>query len=200
LRDNIIEFSLSDVIVFTICLINEFVMIVFYSKMTRKGKPMKKMIPVYTFHRATVYDSQTIAMMHTELLNEMPTALSQRSRNLQRENVRLFFTFDNLARFNAWIAGHKDLPVSVCCLSTLYVAPTARYPQGIISHLNTLYTKPNHRRQGLAAQLLHRAVEDARMSVSDALVASPPQHLRTFFQKFGFEAEPDGMHCMFREG
>lgn len=161
---------------------------------------MKKTIPVYTFHRATVYDSQTIGLMHTELLNELGSDLPKRNKNLQRENIRLFFTFDNLARFRAWIAKHKDMPVSVCCMSTLYVAPTTQLPQGIISYLNTLYTKPNHRRQGLAAQLLHRAVEDARTSVCDTVIASPPKHLHTFFQRYGFEAESDCMRCPLMEG
>jgi GNAT superfamily N-acetyltransferase len=64
--------------------------------------------------------------------------------------------------FVSWIALDGDKLIGTSGMSFVEKPPYFGCPSGKIGLLSSMYTNPDYRRMGIAKELLHRVVEDAR--------------------------------------
>lgn len=64
--------------------------------------------------------------------------------------------------FVSWLAFDGDRIVGTSGMSFVEKPPYFTCPTGRIGLLNSMFTDPNYRRMGIARELLHRVVEEAR--------------------------------------
>ena len=64
--------------------------------------------------------------------------------------------------FVSWLAFDGDRIVGTSGMSFVEKPPYFTCPTGRIGLLNSMFTDPNYRRRGIARELLHRVVEEAR--------------------------------------
>ena len=64
--------------------------------------------------------------------------------------------------FVAWLAFHEDKIVGTSGMSFVEKLPYFSCPSGKIGFLSSMYTDPDYRRKGIAKELLHKVVEEAR--------------------------------------
>ena len=65
--------------------------------------------------------------------------------------------------FISWIALDKGRIIGTSGMSFVEKPPYFGCPSGKIGLLSSMYTNPNYRRMGIAKELLHRVVEEARI-------------------------------------
>ena len=64
--------------------------------------------------------------------------------------------------FVSWLAMDGDKIVGTSGMSFVEKSPYFSCPTGKLGLLSSMYTDPNYRRMGIAKELLHRVVEEAR--------------------------------------
>ena len=64
--------------------------------------------------------------------------------------------------FVSWLAMDGDKIIGTSGMSFVEKPPYFSCPSGKLGLLSSMYTDPNYRRMGIAKELLHRVVEEAR--------------------------------------
>ena len=104
---------------------------------------------------------------------DLPVYISMRLKQLREEGAQeetdigpalLDYYHRHMAdgTFVAWIALEGDEVIGTSGMSFVERPPHFRCPNGKIGILTSMFTSPYYRRQGIARELLHRVVEEAR--------------------------------------
>ena len=118
-----------------------------------------------TYRKLTKEDLDTFIQMRITQLTEEYTDVGQKDtedidlRAALEEYYEKHLT-DNT--FVSWLALEGDKIIGTSGMSFVEKPPYFTCPTGRLGLLSSMFTDPNYRRMGIAKELLHRVVEEAR--------------------------------------
>lgn len=85
--------------------------------------------------------------------------------------------------------------VAIGCATLCYtdVMPTLSHPTGKRAHLINVYTKPEYRRQGVAAQMVKMLIDEAKRRGVTEISLDATESGRPLYEKLGFIASDECM-------
>jgi GNAT superfamily N-acetyltransferase len=93
--------------------------------------------------------------------------------------------------FAAWIAEKEGEPVGGVGLLWERVPPTVRNLSGRQAYILAAYVTPDHRREGIAHQLIEAAIKHARANGADVVSLHYSPAGKGLYEKFGFVESPE---------
>lgn len=93
--------------------------------------------------------------------------------------------------FVAWIAEKAGEPVGGVALLWERVPPTVRNLSGRQAYILAAYVRPEHRREGIAHQLIETAITYARANGADVISLHYSPAGKGLYEKFGFVESPE---------
>ena len=105
-----------------------------------------------------------INMRITQLTEEYTSEGREVPKDVDLKAALLDFYHKHMAdgTFVSWLAMDGDKIIGTSGMSFVEKPPYFTCPTGRIGLLNSMFTDPNYRRRGIARELLHRVVEEAR--------------------------------------
>ena len=88
--------------------------------------------------------------------------------------------------FVSWLAFDKDKIVGTSGMSFVEKPPYFSCPSGKIGLLSSMFTDPDYRRKGIAKELLHRVVEEARKCGCGAVQITASEMGVKLYTAYGF--------------
>jgi len=139
-----------------------------------------------TYRIATLADAQALACMRCTFLLDAHDITSQAVAEM--EPILLAYFMAALAdnSFVAWLALNGEEIVATSGLSFSLVPPSYSNQSGKVAYIMNMYTLPEYRRQGIAAELLQRTVEAARARGYKKITLHATDMGRPLYEKFGF--------------
>lgn len=85
--------------------------------------------------------------------------------------------------------------MAVACATLCYIEmmPTFAHPTGKRAHLMNVYTKEAFRRQGIAAEMLHKLIREARAKGVTEISLDATESGRPLYEKLGFQQSEECM-------
>ncbi len=105
-----------------------------------------------------------INMRITQLTEEYTSEGREVPKDVDLKAALLDFYHKHMAdgTFVSWLAMDGDKVIGTSGMSFVEKPPYFTCPSGRLGLLSSMYTDPNYRRMGIARELLHRVVEEAR--------------------------------------
>ena len=105
-----------------------------------------------------------INMRITQLTEEYTSEGREVPKDVDLKTALLDFYHKHMAdgTFVSWLAMDGDKIIGTSGMSFVEKPPYFTCPTGRLGLLSSMYTDPNYRRLGIARELLHRVVEEAR--------------------------------------
>ena len=105
-----------------------------------------------------------INMRITQLTEEYTSEGREVPKDVDLKVALLDFYHKHMAdgTFVSWLAMDGDKIIGTSGMSFVEKPPYFTCPSGRLGLLSSMYTDPNYRRMGIARELLHRVVEEAR--------------------------------------
>ena len=105
-----------------------------------------------------------INMRITQLTEEYTSEGREVPKDVNLKAALLDFYHKHMAdgTFVSWLAMDGDKIIGTSGMSFVEKPPYFTCPSGRLGLLSSMYTDPNYRRLGIARELLHRVVEEAR--------------------------------------
>ena len=105
-----------------------------------------------------------INMRITQLTEEYTSEEREVPKDVDLKAALLDFYHKHMAdgTFVSWLAMDGDKIIGTSGMSFVEKPPYFTCPSGRLGLLSSMYTDPNYRRMGIARELLHRVVEEAR--------------------------------------
>lgn len=105
-----------------------------------------------------------INMRITQLTEEYTSEGREVPKDVDLKTALLDFYHKHMAdgTFVSWLAMDGDKIIGTSGMSFVEKPPYFTCPSGRLGLLSSMYTDPNYRRLGIARELLHRVVEEAR--------------------------------------
>lgn len=105
-----------------------------------------------------------INMRITQLTEEYTSEGREVPKDVDLKTALLDFYHKHMAdgTFVSWLAMDGDKIIGTSGMSFVEKPPYFTCPSGRLGLLSSMYTDPNYRRMGIARELLHRVVEEAR--------------------------------------
>ena len=99
--------------------------------------------------------------------------------------------------FVSWIAMDGDKIIGTSGMSFVEKPPYFNCPSGKLGLLSSMYTDPGHRRMGIAKELLHRVVEEARIYGCGAVHITASDMGVKLYTAYGFKHNGNFMQYTF---
>ena len=125
----------------------------------------EKIIMNIVYKKLTEAELKTfINMRITQLTEEYTSEGRKVPEGVDLESALFDFYHRHMAdgTFVSWLALDGDKIIGTSGMSFVEKPPYFTCPTGRLGLLSSMYTDPNYRRMGIAKELLHRVVEEAR--------------------------------------
>lgn len=125
----------------------------------------EKIIMNIVYKKLTEAELKTfINMRITQLTEEYTSEGRKVPEGVNLESALFDFYHRHMAdgTFVSWLALDGDKIIGTSGMSFVEKPPYFTCPTGRLGLLSSMYTDPNYRRMGIAKELLHRVVEEAR--------------------------------------
>lgn len=153
----------------------------------------------YTFGQASLSDvAQLVKLRIGYLEADFGDLDPQQEEDLWRE-LPAYFELHLDYDLMAYVAREEETGEIVCCAWLLLVTkpPSPRFPHGQTGTLFNVYTVPEHRRRGLARQVMERLIESARSLNLDVLELHATEDGYPLYRSLGF-ADDSTTHVAMR--
>jgi len=139
------------------------------------------------YRTAAPADAHALARMRVAFLTDAGNLPPEHQTEM--EAILLEFFTASLAdgSFAAWLAFDGEKIVATSGLSFSMIPPSFSDKTGKTAYIMNMYTLPEYRRQGIAAQLLKRIVEEAKARGFPKITLYATEMGRPLYEKFGFE-------------
>lgn len=83
--------------------------------------------------------------------------------------------------------------VGCASMSYIWIMPTFSHPTGNRAHLMNVYTRADHRRQGISKRMVEMLIEEARDRGATEISLDATEMGRPLYETIGFQASASGM-------
>ena len=152
----------------------------------------------YIFGQASLSDVSELIDMRVGYLEADFGKLTQEQRDNLEHELPAYFELHLDYDLLAFVAREDGGPI-VCCAWLLLVTkpPSPRFPHGQTGTLFNVYTVPEHRRRGLAREVMLRLIDAARELKLDVLELNATDDGYPLYQELGF-ADDSSTHVAMR--
>lgn len=167
-----------------------------YTRCVQKKKIGDKEI---TYRKLKEADLETfITMRITQLSEEYASEGRQVPKNVDLASSLKDYYHRHMAdgTFVSWLALDGDEIIGTSGMSFVEKPPYFACPTGRLGLLSSMFTNPNYRRMGIAKDLLHRVVEEARDYGCGAVWITASDMGVKLYTAYGFE--PNGNFMQYR--
>ena len=139
------------------------------------------------YRKATTNDINDLAKIRCIFLAEQHDNYPKAESEMLETANKAYFEA-NLAddSFIAWVAVAGDKIVGTSGLSFYHVPPNNSSPDGRVAYIMNMYTFPEYRKQGIAATLFNRIVEEAKIRGYKKIVLNATDMGKSLYEKYGF--------------
>ena len=140
--------------------------------------------------RATTEDAAFFVETRMEVLHAVFGEIADaEQKELEREALAYFNASENHVTYFAFVNGEFAACGSICFYQ---VMPICHNPTGWKGFIMNMYTRPNHRRQGLSYKILDSLVDEARHRGVNMIHLDSSDVGKSLYSKYGFiTAESD---------
>lgn len=135
------------------------------------------------YRRATINDIETLVAFRKKAQIESGSAGIGNIDSELREYFRLSLLNTS---FISWAAVENDKVVSSCGMCFYQLLPSYANPTGKIAYITTVYTLMEHRKKGLATQLLARVIDEAKILGYSVVRLHSSAAGKPLYEKIGF--------------
>lgn len=149
----------------------------------------------YTFGRASLSDIAELVRLRIGYLTDDFGALNPQQEEELWQELPAYFELHLDYDLLAFVARDEDSGKIVCCAWLLLVTkpPSPRFPHGQTGTLFNVYTMPEHRRRGLARQVMWYLIDTARELNLDVLELHATEDGYPLYIELGF-ADDSTLH------
>ena len=140
-----------------------------------------------------------INMRITQLTEEYTSEGREVPKDVDLKAALLDFYHKHMAdgTFVSWLAMDGDKIIGTSGMSFVEKPPYFTCPSGRLGLLSSMYTDPNYRRMGIARELLHRVVEEARANGCGTVHVTASDMGVKLYTAYGFKHNDNFMQYNF---
>ena len=132
-----------------------------------------------------------IELRKQQLIDEGLPPISNIDMNIDKQLSDYFTTSITDGSFISWVmeSDGEIIATSGLCFYTL--PPNFSNPTGRTAYVTNIYTKPEHRRKGIAAELLSMVIDEAKSRGYKVIRLHTSEYGKSIYEKVGF-TDTDG--------
>lgn len=145
------------------------------------------------YRKAEREDAEELANLRLTMLCQN-TGYSKEFRKLLKGNAKEYLLWgweDN--SLVVWIAEDGEKIIAMGGISFFRLPPNDWCPAGKSAYIGNLYTALEYRRQGIAARLLEKLMEEGKAAGCERILLNTTDMGRGLYEKFGFKTSPTAM-------
>jgi GNAT superfamily N-acetyltransferase len=143
--------------------------------------------------KAELPDSEIFVKLRIAMRKERDQGFQESENNFITNTQHFFIENIKNGAFVAFFATDHAEVTAMSGISVYNVPPTQEIPNGKIAYLMSMYTLPQYRKRGIAAQLLERVVKEAKLLGCDKVTLNASPMAKPLYTKFGFKNIEDDM-------
>lgn len=145
------------------------------------------------YRKAVLPDVPGLSRLRVDMLCEGEKFPADFEDLLYRNTER--YLTDGIAgnTFSAWVATENEQIIAMGGAAYFELPPNDWYPLGKTAYIGNLYTRPEHRRQGIAARLMELILAEAKERGCRRILLNTSDMARPLYENFGFAASPTAM-------
>ena len=159
----------------------------------------------YQLRQVLIADAATIARQRSLMFLDMGELSSQDFEAFCRVCESWIADLLDTGKYIGWFFENQSIPVAGGGIMLLDRLPAPGcYRGGCWAHVINIYTAPEHRRRGLARQMILHIIDWCRQNEIDRLTLGASKQGRPLYESLGFEQTsqmrlaPDRMHAQVR--
>lgn len=98
------------------------------------------------------------------------------------------------------LAFDEDNPIGCASICYILLMPTFDHPTGRRAHIMNVYVDKNYRRRGIALQMMHALIDEAKEKGVTEISLDATKDGRFLYEKVGFKDSSEGMVLESTEG
>ncbi len=144
---------------------------------------------------ATLTDVPELIELRLRYLTDDIGHLTQEQRQTLPCDLEPYLRFHMERDLMVFVAREEEI---ACCAWLLLVdkPPSPRFPRGRTGVLFNVYTRPEHRRKGLASAVMRRLLDDARARELDVIELHATEDGYPLYRSLGFEDDSSTHRAM----
>ena len=146
------------------------------------------------YKKATIADLEILTETRIEVLraaNKLSDDVDM--REVKKQTLEYYKNALKEDSHSAYLVFDADTFVGAGAVSYFQVMPTFHNPTGKKAYIMNMYTKPSHRRQGIAFKILDLLVTEAKVRGITAISLEATQMGKPLYTKYGFVKMNDEM-------
>lgn len=148
----------------------------------------------FTYKKADLKDIDFLTEVRVEVLkaaNQLSDDIDM--SNVKKETYRYYKENLENGQHCAYLVFNKDEFIGAGGVSFFEVMPTYHNPSGKKAYIMNMYTKPTHRRQGIAYELLNILINESKNKKIKFITLEATAMGRPLYEKYGFISMKDEM-------
>lgn len=153
-----------------------------------------------TFKKATLEDLDLLVSSRMEVLKDLGECSGEENPPCEaiEEQTRHYFARTLGKEYIGYFVYKGEEYIGCGGISFFQSLPTPKNPQGMQAVIVNMYTRPEHRGQGIAYQLLDVLVQEAVLrSVGIITLEATPKGI-SLYKRYGFESSQEEMYLPYR--
>lgn len=139
------------------------------------------------FRKADIIDKEQLIELRMAYIAEDMGKVTPDTEKQMRTQLADYFDRRLNRELFAYIAEEGEAAVSSCMLLVTEKPANPRFPHGLTGTVLNVYTKPDHRRQGLAERLMKMLIKDAVDLGLDFIELKSTADALKLYKSLGFE-------------
>jgi GNAT superfamily N-acetyltransferase len=139
------------------------------------------------YFRATAENIEELSSLRCEFLNEINSLDENAITELYLNCKEYFINAFNEGSFVAWLAELNGEIIATSGICFYKVPPNKSCPNGRVAYIQNMYTKAEHRKNGIAKKLFSKMIEEAKNNGCKKILLNATDMGKPLYQKFGFE-------------
>lgn len=145
------------------------------------------------YKKATLEDLDKLIEIRIEMRNQRDDLINIDSEQFYVNTYEYYKRHISDESFILWIALDDDKIIATSGICFYSVPPTYSNMTGLVAYVMNMYTKPEYRLRGIAANLLEHLLEDAKLRKCEKVTLNTSKMGRHLYEKYGFKDVNDYM-------
>ncbi len=146
------------------------------------------MITLIQYRKANIKDIDNLVKLRIQFLKEIGSMEPSEKDNILEKSLYDYFN-ESITKdeFAAWLAIDNEKIVATSGVSFYMVPPSFKNITGKVAYIMNMYTNSDYRRQGIAAILFEKIINEAKDRGYNRITLNATKQGRPLYEKFGFK-------------
>jgi GNAT superfamily N-acetyltransferase len=145
-------------------------------------------ITLIQYRKANIRDIDNLVKLRIQFLKEIGSMEPSEKDNILEKSLYDYFN-ESITKdeFAAWLAIDNEKIVATSGVSFYMVPPSFKNITGKVAYIMNMYTISDYRRQGIAAILFEKIINEAKDRGYNRITLNATNQGRPLYEKFGFK-------------